>query len=111
MHGSIPADAHAAWVHLIGQGVLCCILGLCLLLCVPYLPAARPEIGGAWGVALAVHALASLRLFSAASDFLLLECPSCSESFHGLPEQLPRPFRTCCAACGEELTELRVEGP
>ena len=56
-----------------------------------------------WLLAVAFHALASLRFVENAATFLNLDCPTCSYSFHGFPENLPRPARKRCAHCGSEL--------
>ena len=89
-----------AWIQLTleasvfsGIGVLLAMIGL-------QLPSTRPDAGVVFAAVVVLHAWGVVRFAQRAADFFDIECPHCAESFHGLPDRLPRPFRTRCARCG-----------
>ena len=95
-----PLAIRVAWVQLLLEATVGLAAGVLLLRIAEVLPAHRPDGAFLLAVVLLLHASAALRFFQRASDFFELECPHCAESFHGLPDRLPLPFRTRCAHCG-----------
>ena len=67
------------------------------------MPGQRSDTSFFFVVILALHALGVGRFWIRAEAFLAFECPECSESFHGFPDRLPRPYRSHCAECGTTL--------
>lgn len=97
--GAAPA-IRGTWVQLTLEAIVFVLMGVLLGLVALQIPDVRLDAGIVFAIALALHAGGLLRFARRTADFLDLQCPQCSESFHGLPEQLPRPFRTRCAHCG-----------
>lgn len=88
------------WAQLTLESTVLAGTGLLLARIARDIPDVRLDAGIVFAIALALHGGGILRFARRCADFLDLECPHCAESFHGLPERLPRPFRTHCAHCG-----------
>ncbi|MBW2268350.1 MAG: hypothetical protein JRH16_07215 [Deltaproteobacteria bacterium] len=97
------ADLRATFAGLASELVLCIAGAGAFFAVAPGLSSAGPDAKFVWLMAVVLHALASLRFAENAAAFINLDCPTCSYSFHGFPEHLPRPSRRCCAHCGSEL--------
>ena len=89
-----------AWLQLTLEVVVFVGIALLLALVARKLPGARPDAGVVYFIVLALHGFGVLRFAQRAAEFFELECAHCSESFHGRPDRLPRPFRSHCASCG-----------
>jgi hypothetical protein len=95
-----PVRIRGTWTQLtLELGVLGAAAGL-LARIAQQIPDGRPDVGFVFAIALVLHASGFVRFARRTADFLEIECPQCSESFHGVPDRLPRPFRTRCAHCG-----------
>ncbi len=89
-----------AWVQLTLEASVFSAIGVLLAMIGLQLPAARADAGLVFAIVVVLHAWGVVRFARRAADFFDIECPHCAESFHGLPDRLPRPFRTRCAQCG-----------
>lgn len=103
MESSLPGDPRSTFAWLAWQLMLCTVTAGVLLGVLPLLTGAGVNAAMIWLSATLFHAVATLRLVDDAVDFLNLDCPKCSESFHGFPDQLPRPSRHECANCGADF--------
>ena len=91
------------FADLVGGALVCAVFGAILLSLTPRVVPAAADVGFVWLIAILLHARSSLAWIEQAVDYLHLDCPACSHSFHGYPDRLPRPSRTRCAHCGTEL--------
>jgi hypothetical protein len=91
------------WTELLSEAAVLAVVSLILLIVATLLPEKRSDAGFVFFLVLALHALGAGRFWIRAEVFLAFECPACSESFHGFPERMPRPYRARCATCGTDL--------
>jgi len=91
------------WTQLLSEAAVLGAVSLLLLVVATLLPNQRSDTGFVFCLALALHAWGVGRFWIRAEAFLGFACPECSESFHGFPERIPRPYRKHCAECGARL--------
>jgi hypothetical protein len=94
------AGIRGVWLQLTLEAVVFTGIGVLLAVLARQLPGARADAGVVFAMLLVLHGCGVVRFAREAAEFFELECPHCAESFHGLPDRLPRPFRTHCARCG-----------
>jgi hypothetical protein len=95
-------DVHG-WTQLLTEAAVLGIVSLLLLFVAALTPDQRSDTGFFFFLILALHAFGVGRFWIRAETFLAFECPSCLESFHGLPDRIPRPYRRHCAQCEASL--------
>lgn len=108
MTGDRPAEEGRGavafgWGSVAGELTLLLAFSAALFAVARELAAPRADLHFLFLVVVGLHALATSRFCIRVADFLALECPSCSASYHGYPDSLPRPFRKGCAHCGATL--------
>lgn len=96
---ALPERIRRAWTQLTLEGTALAAAGALLYRIGLQIPDTRPDLGFVFLVAALLHASGFLRFVRRAADFIGLECPHCEQSFHGVPDRLPRPFRSRCAHC------------
>jgi hypothetical protein len=94
---------NATWLQLSLEVMVFSGIGVLLCLAGARIPDGRADAGFVFAILVALHAGGVVRFVLRASEFLELECPVCTHSFHGLPDRLPKPFRRHCAHCGSHL--------
>jgi hypothetical protein len=88
------------WGVLLSEALLLVLLTVALVALVWRVPGDRTDAGFLSVLALGLYSVAFWRLVARVQRFLDVECPDCTENFHGLPDRLPVPFRSHCAHCG-----------
>jgi hypothetical protein len=91
------------WTQLLSEAAVLGIVSLLLLLVATLTPNQRSDAGFVFFLILALHAFGVGRFWIRAEAFLAFECRACTESFHGFPDRIPRPYRQHCAQCEASL--------